>query len=246
MDKSWFRTAVTSLEAFTIPGILLHYIVRKRYLEDVARECLANGIKQIVILGAGFDTLAWRLHREYSDVCFIELDHPTTQQDKEQVLHKHSNIQPNLHFIPIDLAQTSSEGSLLSCPHYNRAARSLFIAEGLLMYLEPETVSSIFEFVAKHTGPNSCFAFTFLERHGNGKINFRRGSKTIDLWLKWRGEGFRWGIRRRELKQYAADKGLSLRAIAGEQTLRRLYLNNKTTCRSRLARGEYIGVAERE
>jgi methyltransferase (TIGR00027 family) len=113
---------------------LLHYIVRKRYLEDVARECLAEGIRQVVVLGAGFDTLAWRLHHEYSEVCFIELDHPATQQAKKQILQKHGYIPQNLRLLPLDLAQTSLQDSLLACPHYNPALPSLFIAEGLLMY----------------------------------------------------------------------------------------------------------------
>jgi O-methyltransferase involved in polyketide biosynthesis len=112
------------------------------------------------------------------------------------------------------------------------------------MYMEAEIVDSIFTFVAQHTDRGSRCAFTFLEQHKNGKINFRRGSKIIDLWLKWRGEDFRWGVRRREMEQYLVGRGVSLRTIANEQVLRKRYLN-KATKRSYLARGEYIAIAER-
>ena len=82
IDRRWFRSLVTLAESLTIPVILLHYIVRKRYLEDVVRDSLGSGTDQVVVLGAGFDTLALRLHQEFPAAVFIEIDHPATQKIK--------------------------------------------------------------------------------------------------------------------------------------------------------------------
>src|SRR5258706_11942164 len=63
----------------TIPGLLAHFMLRKRWIEEAARAALADGIGQLVVVGAGFDTLAARLAPEYPQAKFIELDHPATQ-----------------------------------------------------------------------------------------------------------------------------------------------------------------------
>jgi methyltransferase (TIGR00027 family) len=243
IDRRWFRALVALLESLTIPGILLHYIVRKRFLEDIARQALASGTRQVVVLGAGFDTLALRLHSEFASVTFIEIDHPATQKIKSQVLQGRGSLNSNLHLLPLDLAGDSLADGLLPCPFYQSDARTLFVAEGLLMYLEAGRVDQLFHFVAQHSGKGSRFAFSFLEPQRNGKINFRRGSRVIDWWLNWRDEGFRWGIKRPELESFLAARGLVLQETAGTQVLRGRYLQDQSMARARLAQGEYLGVA---
>jgi methyltransferase (TIGR00027 family) len=244
IDRRWFRALVALVEAMTMPGILLHYIVRKRYLEDVARESLGSSTDQVVVLGAGFDTLVLRLCEGFPTATFVEIDHPVTQKIKAQVLQSHRCTNSNLHLLPVDLGRESLTDSLLTYPHYKRDVRTLFVAEGLLMYLEPNAVNDLFRFIARHSGRGSRFAFTFLEPQRKGKVNFRRGSRIIDLWLNWRGEGFRWGIKRQELGSHLAARGLSLHEITGARALRRRYLRDQATTRAHLAQGEYIGVAE--
>ena len=55
-----------SLERLTLPGIVSHYWHRKRWIEVRCRAAIAEGFKQIVILGAGFDTLGLRLSTEFT------------------------------------------------------------------------------------------------------------------------------------------------------------------------------------
>src|SRR5712691_10993688 len=55
-SQKWFRCLVWALERATIPGILAHYALRKCYLEAVTRRSLREGFRQVIILGAGFDT----------------------------------------------------------------------------------------------------------------------------------------------------------------------------------------------
>src|SRR5262245_4253569 len=58
------RWAASAAERATIPGLLIHFILRKRWLEQAARAALASGLDQVAVLGAGFDTLAARLANE--------------------------------------------------------------------------------------------------------------------------------------------------------------------------------------
>ena len=65
MDQRWFRILVKVFERLTTPGIQLHFLLRKRYIDDATRATLHQGVEQVVIFGAGFDTLALRLHLEF-------------------------------------------------------------------------------------------------------------------------------------------------------------------------------------
>ncbi|HEX8847626.1 MAG TPA: SAM-dependent methyltransferase [Pyrinomonadaceae bacterium] len=232
-----------ALERATIPGIKLHYALRKRFLEEIAREALANGIRQVVVIGAGFDTLALRLHEEFTEVEFFEVDHPATQREKKRVIATHQPTRRNLHFVALDLAHRNLEGSLLAQEDYQRGAETLFIAEGLLMYLAPAEIDLILEFVRQHSGPKSKFAFTFMETQSNGRIGFRRSSRLVDAWLRLRGESFKWGMARASIPDFLAARGFDVLGIAASETLREKYLTSAQLADLPLADGECICTA---
>ena len=241
------RPFVRALERLTIPGIQLHYALRKLYLEETARAALAEGIRQVVVFGAGYDTLALRLHEAFPDVVFIETDHPATQGGKILALAESYDSRrrtPNLHFLPVDLTRRQLAETLLQFAPYRADAATLFIAEGLLMYLSPAAVGDLFQTLRDCGGASSRFAFTFMEPQANGRINFRTRSRFVDAWLSRRGEVFKWGIGRRELTEYLSARGFSLREIASAETLRRRYLDPRALSHLPLATGEYVCVAD--
>jgi hypothetical protein len=76
--QSWFRPMVRLIERITIPGILVHYVLRKKCIVALARSALTNGITQVGVVGAGFDALSLELHQEFRGARFWETDHPAT------------------------------------------------------------------------------------------------------------------------------------------------------------------------
>src|SRR5215213_11602896 len=147
MNSRLLRPLATALERATIPGLKLHYALRKRYLEEIARDALQDGFRQLVVIGAGFDTLALRLHEAFADAKFFEIDHPATQRVKRRVVETHQRTESNLQFISLDLAQGSLESGLLPSADYKPDLNTLFVAEGLLMYLVPAEVDMILQFI---------------------------------------------------------------------------------------------------
>jgi methyltransferase (TIGR00027 family) len=238
------RPLAALLERATIPGIKLHYALRKRYLEEIARDALQDGFRQIVVIGAGFDTLTLRLHEAFSETRFFEIDHPATQRVKKRVVENHHAPKHNLQFISLDLAHGNLEGSLLSSSDYQSDTDTLFVAEGLLMYLAPAEIDLLLEFIRSHSGLKSRLAFTFMETQSGGRIGFRESSRAVDAWLRLRGESFKWGSSRARIGDYLADRGFAVRDIITSETLRNKYLTTERMRHLSLADGECICVAE--
>src|SRR5918912_990407 len=238
------RPLASMLERATVPGIRLHYALRKRCLEEVAREALGCGIRQVVVIGAGYDTLALRLTEEFPETEFFEVDHPTTQNVKRSVIERHHPPHCNLHFIALDLAHRNLEESLLALDEYRKEADTLFVAEGLLMYLAPAEIDLILEFIRQQSGPKSRFAFTFMETQGDGRIGFRQSSRLVEGWLRLRGESFKWGIERARINNFLAARGLNVKEVVTAETLRVRALGHVRLNNLPLAEGECICLAE--
>jgi methyltransferase (TIGR00027 family) len=242
------RPFVRALERLTLPGIQLHYALRKLYLEETARAAIADGIRQVVIFGAGYDTLALRLHEAYPDTQFIETDHPATQRRKIHALaaRRDARQRPatNLRFLPVDLTRGQLADTLLGFDGYRADDRTLFIAEGLLMYLAPAEVDDLFQTMRDCSGASSRFAFTFMEPQADGRVNFLTRSRAVDAWLGWRREVFKWGIARGALPAYLAARGFAVREIGTHETFRRRYLEPESLAHLPLAAGEHVCVAD--
>ena len=195
--RRWFYHLASIIEQLTIPGILRHYALRKKSLSSVVREALTDGIEQMVVLGAGFDPLALELHRQFREVHFWEIDHPATQQSKTRGLD--FDVQ-RFHFVRADLQRAKIDGALLV--DFKPAERSIWIAEGVLMYLPAQVVKEQFQAIGDLSAPGSRFAFTFMEPQRDGRIRFRKQTRLVDWWLKGRSEPFCWGINREELARF--------------------------------------------
>jgi methyltransferase (TIGR00027 family) len=149
---------------------MLHFIVRKRWIEDAVRGALGRGCRQVVVLGAGFDTLAARLAPQFPAVRFIEIDHPATQAVKRAAVARQ-----NLHFVAADLAR-SSIGEALAASPYDRNSASVFVIEGLLMYLTPEEMAALFAAIAQVQPRGSEVVFTVMEPSRDGRLAFHNAT----------------------------------------------------------------------
>lgn len=238
------RPLAALLERATIPGIKLHYALRKRYLEEIAREALRDELRQVVVIGAGFDTLTLRLHDAFSETNFFEVDHPATQRVKRRVVESQPPAKRNLQFISLDLTHGNLEESLLASADYRSDADTLFVAEGLLMYLTPAEIDLILQFIRHHSGRKSRLAFTFMETQSGGRIGFRQSSRAVDAWLRLRGERFKWGSHRARIGEFLSVRGFAVREIITSETLRNKYLAAEHLKHLALADGECICVSE--
>jgi len=196
----WFRPIAKFVERITIPGILLHYALRKKYIRRLVRSALANGVAQVVILGAGFDPLSSELQREFPTALFWEIDHPATQRYKVRACSE-IGIE-RVHFVAVDLSAAGLDREALISDGFDPAKHTFWIAEGLLMYFPADIVSSLMKTLSTLSAPGSEFAFTFMEKQGDGQLRFNSQTNLVDSWLRRLGEPFLWGTTRSELAEF--------------------------------------------
>lgn len=184
-------------ERATVPGLMRHFLARKRGIERAAREALAAGVREVVILGAGFDTLAARLAPEFPAVRFVEVDHPATQRIKKEAFQERG-----IRFIEADLSKAGLNEILQS------GAPSLFIVEGLLMYLDDAQIAALFGAIAALQPPGSRLVFTQME-----VPQFRGATPLVTGLLALWSEPFRSMLARDRAEAFLARFGYRLAGL---------------------------------
>ena len=198
--QSWFRPIAKLVERITIPGILLHYALRKKCIRELVRSTLAKEIVQVVILGAGFDPLSSELHREFPTALFWEIDHPATQRHKVRACSE-IGIE-RVHFVAVDLSAAGLDREALIGSGFDPAKPTFWVAEGLLMYFPAEIVSSLIGTLSRLSALGSELAFTFMGEQRDGHIRFDSQTKLVTWWLRIRGEPFLWRTTRGEIAEF--------------------------------------------
>ncbi len=243
-SSGWFQALRRVYERLTIPGLALHQALRKRHIEQQVRAALDEGFDQLVVLGGGLDSLCLRLSSEFGEANFLELDHPATQTLKLRAIESERLAGRNLELLPVDFTKQDLEEALNACHEYDRKRKTIFLAEGLLMYLSECEVLRVFDFVRRQSCEAKRFVFTFMETYGKGRANFRHTTWLARLWLKLKGEPFKWGLDAKDAESFLVARGFRLRGIATSATLRETYLRDKGLEDAVLAEGENICVCD--
>jgi methyltransferase (TIGR00027 family) len=187
------------------PGATAFVIGRERYIDDFLEACLSEGFDQIVILGAGFDTRAYRIPGIEQTRVF-EIDQSATQEVKLERLKKIIDPLPaHVTFLPVDF-NTQILGERLQSSGYNEQGKTLFIWQGVTYFLTAEGVDSTLAFIANHSGLGSAVIFDYCYNEtlrdtsrGYGKL-LRRSSQLS-------GEAYMFGIDQGQVEPFLAQRG---------------------------------------
>jgi methyltransferase (TIGR00027 family) len=223
---SQWRSRPTSMSFWgnlAFPGGRNHIQLRKRWIETEVRAALEAGMAQVVALGAGYDTLCLRLSAEHPKVQFVELDHPDTQAVKRRALENHRALPANVTLVPVDFARESAETRLLETPGFRRGVKGVWVAEGLLMYLEPGDRDALFRLVSRTARAGSRFVFSMVDsRCLSDPAN--PVSRTIRL-AAYAGEPIRSGQNPRSVGKFLSGRGFRVLARADHRALQADYLD---------------------
>jgi len=167
-------------------------LARTRFFDDQVMGAISAGVHQVVICGAGYDDRALRFRT--TGVRFFELDHPATQTDKARRLRAiTTGTGTNSGTAGLTLAaadfRTDDVAAVLSgCGHDPRRP-SLFICEGLLVYLDQPTCARLLTGLRSRAAPGTRLAVSLaVHRKGvaseqvTAAANARRASGRAEPW----------------------------------------------------------------
>jgi methyltransferase (TIGR00027 family) len=206
----WFRSPrmVSVYMAFDwmMPGQFEAFGHRKSFCERQVGDGIGAGASQVLVLGAGYDTMGWRLAPEFPGVDFFEIDHPATARLKAKGIEAMGQ-RSNLHLIAEDLGERQLVDVLHANDVWNPTAPAVIVAEGLLMYLSPEAVGALFDQCAAVTGAGSRIAFSYIGSRTDGRPDVGPWTSLVMWMLKVGGEPWLWSIRPEELGPFLKANG---------------------------------------
>lgn len=145
--------------AVLAPARLL--ITRTHFIDDMLESSIRDGVEQIVILGAGFDSRAYRFSELLQRARVFEVDRPDTQQTKIRRVRESVGEPPaNLCYVPIDFRSQSLD-EVLGSAGYRSDQRTFFIWEGVTMYLPDDAVRSTLRWIRDNAPPGSSIVFDY-------------------------------------------------------------------------------------
>src|SRR5947207_336852 len=143
----------------TAPAGRMHdYLAaRTAFFDRAVTGAIDRGVRQIVTGAAGYDGRALRYGRP--DVRWFEVDHPATQRDKLGRLRRLGIIAPGVTFVEADFTQDPVAARLREAG-LDPAAPSLFLLEGVAVYLEAAVLENVLGQFRQVAGPGSQLAIS--------------------------------------------------------------------------------------
>jgi methyltransferase (TIGR00027 family) len=207
------------------PGARASGIARTRLIDDALVDALSQGVRQVVILGAGFDSRAYRIPGIESARVF-EVDHPATLAAKKSALRR----APGLHlghvrFVEIDFNRQSL-GEAMNASGFDSAFPTFFIWEGVTNYLTGEGVDATLSYMSAAGERGSKILFTYIHSDVlRDPLSFPGAGKSASL-VERAGERWTFGIDPTKLRAYLAERGLELIDDVGSLEYRARYMRS--------------------
>jgi len=213
------------------PGVLGFLAARCRYIDDHLQTCLETGLDQLVILGAGLDSRAYRFEQLAGRVRVFEVDHPATQQAKLEKLRKiFGKVPEHVTYVPIDF-NTETLQKLFDFG-YDAQGKTLFIWEGVVHYLTAEAVDQTLKFVLKNSASGSSIIFDYVYTSALAAAHKRGEIVRMQRAKRYTGEGLVFGIEEGQAEAFLRARGYAQIQNVTSEDLKMLYFTGVNRTRA--------------
>lgn len=182
---------------------VMSHAFRTKALDAALLDALQNGARQVVVLGAGFDSRGYRFQSQQRDVRFIEVDSgPTQEYKKERVREILGTLPASVTYVPMDFTKNNLLDELVK-GGYSERQNTFFLWEGVTFYLPESAVKDTLHFVLDHAASGSRLAFNYT-RSKNPNLN-----NPYSLYARW-GEPWLFGFPDNGAAEYVLREGLEI------------------------------------
>jgi methyltransferase (TIGR00027 family) len=202
------------------PGLWANMTCRKRYIADKVTEAL-DSIDAVVVLGAGLDTLAYRLART-SVIPIFEVDQPVNIERKAAAVRRVlGTIPSSVHLVPLDFERDDILTALAE-QGYRADYRTFFVWEAVTQYLTADAVHATLESL-RPTAPGSRLVFTYVRRDFIDGVNFYRAEQLYRR-FRQRQQLWRFGLQPDEVAAFLDGHGWRLAEQLGPEQIVQRYV----------------------
>jgi methyltransferase (TIGR00027 family) len=214
-------------------GVYEWVIARTKYIDKLFEKAGEETFKQVLILGAGFDSRAVRFHKELAGAKVFELDSGTTQLMKTiQYLKRGIIIPDNVTFIPINF-EMESVTSKLEKAGFIKGTKTLLLLEGEVQYLKPDLVRQTMTSILELTGAGS-------------RLILEYGEAGMIEWLESGVEHLKFGLSEEVVSDFLAEAGYHLLDRTDAKALEKTFFTDtRGRVRGKVHSTQSILVAER-
>ena len=215
-----------SLAERVSPGLTTYVLTRHRFIDDRLRQALKGGIAQLVLLGAGYDSRAYRFAAELAGRPVFEVDFPATSRRKARILGRRTDTLPraDVRRVEIDF-EVDSLAQRLREAGFRTGRRTFFVWEGVSMYLTRAAVKEALTTMRAMSAPRSELAMDFwyfLDSPDLLSTAYRMSANLLSLL----GEPVAFGIHPEDVGAFLAKLGYRVADLADASELERRYVRD--------------------
>jgi len=232
IGRSWIPEPIARyIYNCLMPGLQGYIVARTKYLDDYLEEHLQQDFQQIVVLGAGYDSRAYRYAELAAGVKFFEVDHPASQQAKRAKLTEiFGDLPSHVTYVPIDFVKDSLEEQLLE-NGFDPAQKTIFLWEGVTYYITAEAVDQTLAFIARKSAAGSSVIFDYTYPSVvEGTCN-RREAKVWRRTMIPRGEDVLFGIEENTIEAFMQQRGFENIKDVTDTDLKQQYFTGRNSRR---------------
>lgn len=209
-------------------GIYPYVIARTKYIDGIFKDSVKKRFEQVLIMGAGFDSRAIRfLDLKGSNIKVYEIDTSHTLDAKARQLKKRGVIIPaNNIYITIDFNKENLKTQLADSK-FNLDKKTLFILEGLTMYLSHEAIDETFKLISDYSAQGSLIVFDYIYASVLRREMKYYGENAIYQRVKKDNEKWTFGIEEGEIESFLDSYQLSLLEHFDSDKLEQKYFKNE-------------------
>lgn len=202
-------------------------LARSRFAEDSLENAMKLGIKQYVILGAGFDTFAFRRPELLDKISIFEVDHPATQELKLQRIKELGwEVHPSVKYVSMDFTKDQFVNKIIDAG-YKPDELSFFSWLGVTYYLTREENLKMFNNISKISPKGSSIVFDYPDEFFMQPERTSRRAQNTVMMAKMSGEPMKTGYSYAELERDLDKAGMLIYEHLSPEDIEERYFKDR-------------------
>ena len=221
-DLDSVRGSISMYEQM-MPGVNGAIAARIRFIDETLLDCCSKGFEQMVLIGAGYDTRAYRFAEVKKHLSVFEVDHPVTQQVKtDKIKEIFGRLPEYVTYVPVVFGADRMDQKLLE-NGYNPRLKTLFIIEGLLMYIPPPAVDGLLSFIVNVSGPGSAIVADYFSTAVVDGTSPLKEAQVLREFVESEGAPLQFGIEEGKAEAFFQQRGFESITVASSASCKKKF-----------------------